>query len=394
VRPLYHTIDWENHLNALLGTRGVGKTTLLIQRLQELKLPPSKAMYIDLGDPYFQENRLFDFGQDYASRGGQYLFIDEVHKYGYGTWAQELKQLYDVYRNRLKITFTGSSAIKILKQKADLSRRALQHRVPGLSFREYLILAEGIELPILNYKDILNDRDAVVNQVFENGSFTPLAFFENYLREGYYPLFLSRKTGYTRRLSEIVQLVLESDIPSVVDAGNVDYQKISRLLYAISSSVPFTPNISKLSARLGMGRDTLLTYLELLERADLVFGLRSEAKGVAALGKPDKLYLNNTNLLHMFAPNQWEIGTARETFFLNQLNYLTYEAHILPPEIRIPKKGDFVLIDKSDRYVFEVGGPKKTSKQIGQDPNHFVVADTETTGSSHRIPLWLFGLLY
>ncbi len=394
VRPLSDTILWGNHLNAILGTRGVGKTTILLQRLKALELPPSKALYIDMGDVFFQENRLLDFGMEFVAQGGNYLFLDEVHRYGYGTWAQELKQLYDVYRHKLKISFTGSSAIEILKQKADLSRRALQYRIPGLSFREYLVLTEGRELPILPYKDILFRHEEILPELLSDPDFRPLESLKKYLREGYYPIFLSEGAGYTRKLNEVIQLVLDSDIPSVVNVGNTDYQKLSRLLYAIASSVPFIPNTTKLSSRLGIGRDTLLKYLNLLESADLVKNLRNEAKGVSSLTKPDKIFLNNTNLLFNLAPNQVELGTVRETFFLNQLSFLEYEAHILPPEIRLPKQGDFVLLDKNDRYVFEVGGPKKSSKQIGNDPNHFVVADSEITGSAHRIPLWLFGLLY
>jgi len=394
VRPLYHTIQWGNHLNALLGTRGVGKTTILLQRLKELQLPASEALYVDMGDLYFQENRLLDFGMEFVAHGGKYLFLDEVHRYGYGTWAQEIKQLYDVYRSKLKITFTGSSAIRILKQKADLSRRALQYRIPGLSFREYLFLTQGKELPVLTYQDILFKHQELVPELLSDPAFTPLAALKTYLREGYYPIFLSEGQGYARKLNEVIQLVLDSDIPSVISSGNADYQKLSRLLFAIASSVPFKPNITKLASRLGIGRETILNYLELLERADLITNLRNEAKGIGALTKPDKIYLNNSNLLYNLAPNQVELGTVRETFFLSQLNYLRYEAHILPPEIRLPKQGDFVLLDKDDRFVFEIGGPKKSSKQIGSASNHFVVADTESTGAPHRIPLWLFGLLY
>ncbi|MFT5017308.1 MAG: putative AAA+ superfamily ATPase [Bdellovibrionota bacterium] len=377
-----------------MGTRGVGKTTILLQRLKELQMPPSEALYVDMGDIYFQENRLLDFGMDFVARGGKFLFLDEVHRYGYGTWAQEIKQLYDVYRSKLKITFTGSSAIQILKQKADLSRRALQYRIPGLSFREYLFLTQGRELPVLSYQDILFRHQELLPELLSDPEFTPLAALKTYLREGYYPIFLSEGQGYSRKLNEVIQLVLDSDIPSVTTSGNANYQKLSRLLFAIASSVPFLPNITKMASRLGIGRDTLLNYLKLLEKADLITNLQNEAKDIGALTKPDKIYLNNTNLLYNLAPNQVELGTIRETFFLNQLNYLRYEAHILPPEIRLPKQGDFVLLDKDDRYVFEIGDPKKSSKQIGTEPDHFVVTDTEITGSAHRIPLWLFGLLY
>ena len=394
IRPLYETIHWDNSLNALLGARGVGKTTLLLQRMKLLNLPPNEALYIDLGDLYFQENRLFEFAEQFIEQGGKYLFVDEVHRYGRDTWAQELKQLYDIYRGKLKITFTGSSAIRILEQNADLSRRALQYRIPGLSFREYLTMSSTFNLSILNYKDILDRHQQIVGDLLVDAEFRPLAEFPNYLRHGHYPFFLTEPEGFNRRLSLIIQLVLESDIPMVMKSGFADFRQLSRLLYAVASSVPFKPNITKLSARLGISREVLLRYLRLLESADLIANLQNESKGVGSLTKPDKIYLNNTNLLYALAPNQVEIGTVRETFFLNQLDYLTYEAHIIPPEIRLPKAGDFTLLDKDNRYVFEVGGPNKSSKQIGTSPNHFVITDTERTGNKHRIPLWLFGLLY
>lgn len=394
VRPLYHSIVWENNLNALLGTRGVGKTTLLLQRLKKLNLPPNEALYIDLGDIFFQENRLLDFVSEFVARGGKYLLVDEVHRYGFGTWAQELKQVYDIYRSKVKVTFTGSSAIKILEQKADLSRRALEFRIPGLSFREYLYLKHDKEVSVLSYREILTNHQEITRHLMADTGFLPLPALESYWKEGYYPLFLEDRPGYFSRLNVIVQLVLESDIPSTQLSGSADYQKLGRLLFTIASSVPFKPNITKLASRLGIGRDTLLNYLNLLERADLITNLRQESKGTAALAKPDKIYLNNPNLVYALAPNQWEMGMLRETFFLNQLSILKNEPHFLPPEIKLPVKGDFVLLDKDERYIFEVGGASKSSKQIGLTANHFTVVHKEQTFNAHRIPLWLFGLLY
>ncbi|MBC6992637.1 AAA family ATPase [Neolewinella lacunae] len=394
VRPLYHNIDWEGNLTALLGARGVGKTTLLLQRLKVLDLPPETALYVDLGDLYFQENRLLDFIVSFVEQGGRYLFLDEVHRYGYQTWAQELKQAYDLYHGELRIAFTGSAAIRILDQKADLSRRALQFRVPGLSFREYLILVHGIELPTYTYSDILQHHQAIVQQHLGLTGFHPLPLLQRYWQEGYYPFMLADPAGYLRRVNVMIQLVLDSDLPAVIKTGRVDYQKISRLLYAIASSVPFTPNIAKLGERLGMARETILQYLHLLEQSDLISTLRSEAKGISFLTKPDKIYLNNPNLMHALAPGQVEVGTLRETFFLNQLLHTTYESHILPPEIRLPKVGDFALLDKETHFLFEVGGPNKSSKQIGPGANHFVVRDVESSVGQRIIPLWLFGLLY
>lgn len=393
VRPLYDDIDWEVNMVALLGARGVGKTTLLLQRLRQLDLPSREGLYVDLGDIYFQENRILDFITTFVEQGGRYLFLDEVHRYGYGTWAQELKQAYDIYHGEIKIAFTGSSAIQILQQKADLSRRARLFHIGGLSFREYLLLAHDIRLPRLAWEEILNDHRKLSNTLLSEPNFHPLPYLQEYWLDGYYPFFLSDPGGYQDRLSVVLQLVLESDIPAILDQGRVDYQKISRLLFAIASSLPFKPNIEKLGSRLGMARETILKYLELLERADIITTLRREEKGVASLGKPDKIYLNNNNLLHTLAPNQIQIGTLRETFFLAQLHTLTRRPAIPRPEVRLPKRGDFAFLNQAQRYLFKVGGPNKGIGQIGLKENHYVVADVESSVTAHVIPLWLFGLL-
>ena len=393
IRPIYDRISWENPLNVLLGTRGVGKTTLLLQRLRALDLPNDQALYIDLGDIYFSENRLIDMVTAFVEGGGRYLFVDEVHRYGYGSWAQEIKQAYDLYRSRLKITFTGSSAIQILKQKADLSRRALQYRVPGLSFREYVLLAHQHTLPLLSLEELLTSHQRLTRQLLHD-QFTPLPLLREYWQRGYYPVFLEEPEGYRSRINTVVQLVLESDIPHSIESGQADYQALGRLLYAVASSAPFKPNISKLASRLSIGRNTVLRYLDLLERADLINSLRHAAKGVAALAKPDKLYLNNPNLIYTLAPQQVNIGTIRETFFLNQLDYLTYEAGPLAPEIRLPDRGDFLFLHHDIRYLFEVGGADKSLAQIGRGTGHFAVVDSELSGVADRVPLWLFGLLY
>ena len=393
VRPLYERINWEGNLTALLGARGVGKTTLLLQRLRRLDLPAREALYVDLGDLYFQENRLINFIRRFVEQGGRYLLIDEVHRYGYETWASELKQAYDLFRGSLRIVFTGSAVIRILDREADLSRRALQVRIPGLSFREYLLLAHQQELPIYGLREILADHERIASTLLDS-DFHPLPLLETYQQQGYYPFFLSDPGGYTRRVNSTIQLVLQTDLPAVSERGGVDYQNVSRLLYAIASSVPFQPNIHKLGERLGMARETILHYLNLLGRADIITNLRNEAKGVASLGKPDKIFLHNTNLLYALAPQGVQTGTVRETFFLSHLSHLTHEQHILPPEIRLPKQGDFVLLDKDDRYVFEVGGSGKGHRQIGDAPNQYVVTDRERSGGPRKVPLWLFGLLY
>lgn len=393
-RPLYDNIEWTDPLIIVLGARGVGKTTLLLQRLAQLKLPVTEAMYVDMGDLYFQSNRLIDFVELFLAEGGRYLFIDEIHRYGFDTWAAEVKQVYDLYRDRLKLVITGSSIVRILSQQADLSRRALVYRLNGLSFREYLLLTEGIELPQLTLDDILTNHRALVANILQQVP-TPLPRLRTYWQTGYYPFFLSSRAGYIDRLTTSVQTVLEYDLPHATDAPRVDTQKLARLLSTITASVPFTVNMEKIGQATGISRASLLRYFQLLDEAQLIHTLRNESRGLASMAKPDKLYLDNPNLLHALAPGGTNIGHLRETFFISQLRSLTQTKALVPPDIRLPRTGDFVILLPDGRKpLFEIGGPKKSFRQIGEDENHYAVVDTVATEHSQKIPLWLFGFLY
>ncbi|MEM6396381.1 MAG: AAA family ATPase [Bacteroidota bacterium] len=393
-RELYHSLAWEDGCVAVLGPRGVGKTTMILQKLKSLNLPPNRGLYIDLGDLYFIENRLIDFAHAFADQGGQYLFIDEVHRYPFKSWAQEIKLIYDRLRHKLKIVFTGSSLLKILNQQADLSRRVLSYQLAGLSFREYQLLKYQNSLPVIEIENLLENKHAYIIENLESINKIDLSQFTNYLRTGYYPFFLEKESGYLNRLNAIVRLVLESDMQYLSTEGNNLSIKLSKLLAAIADSSPFKPNLSKLAERLELNRNRLVEYLEILERAQLIKGARSESKGISSLGKPDKIYLDNSNLIYALSPQGANTGTVRETFFINQLSYLTRTIELVPPNISIPKSGDFVFTKNNQRYVFEVGGPNKQSKQIRAEKNSFLAVDQLKTGTAHRIPLWMFGLLY
>lgn len=393
-RLFYGELPWENACTAILGPRGVGKTTLLLQRLRALDLPAERAIYVDLGDLYFAEHRLYDFAKQYADGGGQYLLIDEVHRYAFESWATEIKLIYDRLRTRLKVVFTGSSLLKIINEQADLSRRVLFFHLAGLSFREYLILERDIHLPKLALDDLLRDREHYLMENRAAVSEINLGWFADYLRRGYYPYFLEEPIGYLSRINTSVQLVLAADTAHAPGNEANDVGKLTRLLAAIASSAPFKPNLSKLAERIGMSRNLLVSYLTALEKANLIIQLRAESKGIAARGKPDKVFLDNTNLIYALSPQRSEIGTVRETFFLNQLRQLTRTTELLPPEISLPKQGDFVYRHGEDRYVFEIGGPNKSARQVREEEDRFVVADELVTGGARRIPLWMFGLLY
>ncbi|MCB0571731.1 MAG: ATP-binding protein [Phaeodactylibacter sp.] len=392
-RPLFHNIDWDNALIAILGARGVGKTTLLLQRLKMLKLSPREALYADLGDLYFKENRLLDFVEAYIAQGGKLLFLDEVHRYGFGSWAQEIKTIYDLYRHRVKVIFSGSSVINILDQQADLSRRVRFFRMQGLSFREYLLLQENLEFSSLSLDNILQSHFSIAQELGAGTNFLPKKYLGSYWQNGYYPFFLDDPKGYSQRLNLVIQLVIDQDIPHAAGAGATKQDKIGRLLFAIASSPPFKPNISKLAERLELSRNTLLQYLQLLERAELISALRMESKGVSSLQKPDKVFLDNPNLIYALAPQQADIGAIREAFFYNQLSSLA-RSWALPPRIELPQKGDFIYSGPQGQYLFEIGGPGKEYKQIGMAENHYVVTDANTTAHPRKIPLWMFGFLY
>ncbi|WP_420459070.1 ATP-binding protein [Neolewinella sp.] len=393
-RELLGEINWDSAMVAVVGPRGVGKTTLLGQRLKNLALPPTEALYVDLGDLYFKANRLIDFAETFVEQGGKYLFIDEIHRYGFATWAEELKMIYDFYRSRLRVVFSGSSVLKLLNQSADLSRRVHHYYLQGLSFREYLILREGVEPPLLQLEDVLNRHGELTHLVIMEQKIEPLPHFTQYLRRGYYGFFIDDELGYYDLVNQIVQLVLSDDVPHATEMRAANVDKLSRLLQAVATSAPFKPNIAKLAERTGLSRNTLIEYLTLLERASLTINLRSDAKGIAALAKPDKVYLDNPNLIYALSPDRAHIGTVRETFFLNQLNYLQRRKLAFAPTIGLPPKGDFSYRFRDTNYLFEIGGPNKTAVQIGTQPGHFTVVDAKITTAPHRIPLWLFGLLY
>lgn len=389
VRSLAGEINWSSKLVAIVGPRGVGKTTLLAQRLKQLSLPANEALYVDLGDLLFQQFSLVDFAEWYVEQGGRYLFLDEVHRYPGKDWSTEIKSLYDFHRANLSVVFSGSSLLRILHSGADLSRRVHFYHLPGLSFREYLALKIGLEAPVLTLSAIVEDPQGSFEAILATG-IAPLEHFDRYLRQGYYAFVLEDEHGYLEQINQMVQVVLLQDIaPGVAEAD-----KLGRVLQAVASSVPFKPNIAKIASRIKIDRNTLTEYLNHLDRASVIQQLRAEGKGISPLAKPDKIFLDNTNLIYALSPQRAETGAVRETFFYNQLSYLVRRKLAFPPDIRLPKVGDFSYRHQDAYYQFEIGGPNKSADQIGTGPGCYTVVDTTTTALPHRIPLWLFGFLY
>jgi len=379
IRSLADTIAWDARLVGIRGARGVGKTTLLLQHIkQAFGDNLNAALYVSLDNLWFAEHSLPELADTFVKRGGTHLFLDEVHKYP--QWSQTIKNLYDDYPD-LHIVFTGSSLLEILNARADLSRRAVVYTMQGLSFREFLNLQTGKHFPIFPLHEILQNHAALSTDVV--GELHPFQYFPAYLQTGYYPYFLEGLDVYASRLEETVQMILEMELLQLRRVEIAYIPKLRQLLSIIAESAPFIPNISKLSDRIGLNRHTLLAYLQYLSDAKLTYSLYRDIHGITALQKPDKLYLENTNLMYLFKGIDTDTGNIRETFLANQLSY----AH----RLEFSGSGDFFV---DGQYTIEVGGKSKTRRQIQGVPDAYIAADNLEYGNDRKIPLWLFGFLY
>jgi len=384
-RSLYEKINWSQRLIEIKGARGVGKTTLMLQKAKDLQLQKKKVLYISADLPYFYSKTLFETAEQFYKYEGEYLYIDEIHKYPIKyrkfDWAQEIKNIYDTLPD-LKVVYSGSSILKLYKSQGDLSRRKTSYNLSGLSFREYLSLAKKINIPILKLNDIIDNHVDIAKNITKD--IRVISHFHTYLKNGYYPFYKENPEVYFDRINDIINVIIDIDIPSVNDIAYETLQKIKQLLAVISSSVPYSPNLSNISTKLYItDQRTLIKYINLLEKAELIKTLGAKTSGNNILNKPAKIYLNNSNLMYAIDKNNIEIGTIRETFFINQLSYLY--------KVSYPKNTDFIIDDK---YYFEIGGKNKTKKQIAGIENSFVVKDDIETGFIKTIPLWMFGLLY
>jgi len=384
-RSLFQQINWENKLIEIFGARGTGKTTLLLQKVKALL--PEKALYVSADYPYFFNKTLYDLAKDWESYGGKYLFIDEIHRYpakqSHYDWSAEIKYIYDTFPE-LKIVYSGSSVLELYKGQGDLSRRKSAYHLNGLSLREYLELTEVINYPELRLEEILSNHLYHTHKITSKIKILP--HFKLYLKQGYYPFFTSigNSDEYYIRLKQIINTIIENDLTSVLDIHYETGVKLKKLLGVIATSPPYTSKIKHISEvlRIKDYRRTL-KLIDYLEKAELVLQLKQQAKGNKILQKPDKIYLNNTNLMYALEIASIETGTVRETFFFNQLT----EKH----RVLFPKNVDFLVDNK---YFFEVGGKNKKRSQYENISDLFIVSDEMENGFEHRIPLWIFGFLY
>lgn len=378
-RYLMKNIDWSDRLIGIRGARGSGKTTLVLQRLKHYISDEAVSLYASLDHLYFLEHSLLDLAKTFVLNGGEYLFLDEVHKYP--NWSRELKLIYDQYP-KLKVVFTSSSLLEIHRGESDLSRRAVSYTLKELSFREFLSFELDIELEIFSLEYILNNHKDLAESILEIVG-KPIKYFKEYLTSGAYPFYLESKNSYPSKLENILSLTLEVDMNVVEGISYEDSLKLKKLLVAIAQSAPFTPNISKLSNKLKLPRAFLIKALRLMSKADLIMEMYSVSKGIGALTKPEKLYLNNSNLAYILGKDNVEIGAVRETFFANQLKHLH--------QVHLSSQADFV-VDKE--YIFEVGGKNKSTAQIQGLQKAFILRDDMEVGGLNFIPLYLFGFLY
>ena len=380
VRLIIKQVHWNQRLISIRGARGVGKTTLLLQYIKQTYGDnPTEAIYVSLDNLYFSRHTFIDFVEDFYKMGGKYIFADEVHKY-HG-WSQELKNAYDAFPD-MRFVITGSSVLNILNSDADLSRRCINYNMQGLSFREYLALCEGLKFDQTDLPSLLEEPDKLCMAV--NEKCRPLAHFDRYLKTGYYPFVLEGEEDYYERISNVANLILEIELPQLcgVDVSNI--RKLKSLLAVLASEYPMQIDMMKLSAMAGMSRTTLLAYLQYLQRAKLINLLYSGDASLKKMQRPDKIYMENSNLLHALSLNGVNEGTQREVFFVNQLVYQHRVEYA-------SSQADFLVDGK---YTFEVGGKSKDGKQIANMSNSYIAADGIELPYGNKIPLWCFGFLY
>ena len=380
VRECINEVAWDERLSAIIGPRGVGKTTLILQYIKQHYTDNiSEVLYATAESLYFAQNTLVDLAERFVTNGGKHLFLDEIHRYQ--NWSREIKLIYDTYPE-LKVTISGSSLLQILNSEADLSRRCIWYNMQGLSFREFLQFYKGIDFPVASFDEILFHTDEVCHEI--NTRCRPVPLFHEYLQVGYFPYYLEGESRYYERIGNIVNYVIGTELPMVCKVEPVNVRKLQMLLSVVAGIVPYELDISKLALMLQASRNTVLAYLDYLYRAKIINLLYSDISSLKKVQKPDKMYLENSNMLYALTLDKTPIGTVRETFVVNQLSSLY--------RVEYSKEGGDFRVE--GKYCFEVGGSGKTYKQIANLPNSYILADDTEYAVGNKIPLWLVGFLY
>ena len=369
-RYKYSQINWGDRLIGIIGPRGIGKTTMMLQYLIAHQYT-GNHLYVAADNIYFANHTILELADDFVKEGGTNLYIDEIHKYS--GWSRELKQVYDVHPD-LHIVFTGSSILDIYKGKADLSRRVVMYEMQGMSFREYLALYQNVDVRVYTLEEIL------AHKVKIKGIQHPLPLFRKYLKQGYYPFAM--EGSFAIRMEQVITQTIENDIPMYTDMKAVTAKKLKRMLSIISTLAPFKPNADNMAKEIGVSKNNISDYLIMLEKTGMIGQLRDNTGGMRGLGKVEKVYVDNPSLMFVLSGDKPEVGNIRETFFYNQMRVMN--------DVTSSKESDF----KVDKYTFEIGGKKKGHKQIENISNGFVVKDDIEVGHGDVIPLWQFGFNY
>jgi predicted AAA+ superfamily ATPase len=378
-RYLYTEIHWQNRLIAIVGSRGTGKTTMLLQHIKlNYQSLSGEVLYASLDSLWFSIHSLVYLADEFAKQGGKVLYLDEVHNYI--GWSREIKNIYDSHPE-MKIVFTGSSLLEVYKGEADLSRRVITYHLYGLSFREFLEYEYDIKLDAITVDEIMLNHTKLALTI--GAKIKPLVAFNEYIRYGYFPYYKEDKELYPIRLLATLNTIIELDLPATERIDYYSVVKIKKLFAILASLVPFTPNVSQLSHDIETTRVSLLNYLYYLEKAQAIMLLSKESSGIKQMAKPDKVYLGNTNYAYALGGEQTNIGSVRESFFMNQVR--------VKNNVSFSNTVDFIV---SGKYNIEIGGKNKTKKQIVGLDNAFTVLDNIEIGYSNQIPLWLFGLTY
>ncbi|MBR4364067.1 MAG: ATP-binding protein [Prevotella sp.] len=384
IRDKMNEIHWNAQLVTIMGAKGVGKSTLIKQYLKEnYRLGDRRILYCSADTVDFSMRTLVGLAEDFSIHGGELLAIDEIHKYKSGTtdWSREIKEIHELYPD-LKLIVSGSSLLRLREGDADLSRRAVKYTMPGLSFRESLRFYHGLEFKRWALDDILAHPYDLWQEV--SSKCKPVVLFKEYLEKGYYPFLLEGEGEYYTKIEQVVNYIIETELPQIckVDVANV--RKLQALIALICSEVPFELNANKIAAAIEIGRDTVVEYLKYLGDAKVLNLLYSDKKKIGKLSKPDKVYLENPNILYALTPTKAEIGTLRETFAICSLS----ESHTVEYG---KAQGDFKVDGK---YTFEIGGRSKGFSQIAGVENSYIFADDWAMPDGAKLPLWMLGFLY
>ena len=384
VREKMGEIHWNSRLITIIGAKGVGKSTLIKQYLK-LNYPPGdrRVLYCSADTVDFSTRTLVELAEEFVIQGGELLAIDEIHKYKPGTtdWSREIKEIYELFPD-LKMIVSGSSLLRLKEGDADLSRSAVQYTMPGLSFREALRFYHALSFPVWTLEDILAHSHDLWQMV--SSKCKPVALFKEYLEKGYYPFLLEGEGEYYTKIEQVVNYIIETELPQICKVGVANVRKLQALIAMICGETPFELNANKIAATLEIGRDTVVEYLKYLGDAKVLNLLYSDKKRIGKLSKPDKVYLENPNILYALAPAKVEIGTLRETFAVDCLS----EFHVVEYG---KTQGDFKVDSK---YTFEIGGRSKDFSQIAGMKDSYVFADDWDMPDGAKLPLWMLGFLY